>query len=214
MSHVADFFTNTIGAGYSFVLVILFAAMSVFGLIVAFRGKQTMVWLVGLCAFIVGLLGGAMAGLFIFNKLIIMIVMGIAGGIILSLLVKFVKGIGYFIGICALGFFLAFVITSEMYITDTKITEDTMLLFDIVVGVIMGFLAIIHSKHVTVFITAASGGLLAAIGLMASFGYYFSDWKLWLLALAISTAGALFQLKSSDDSQPKKKVNAKHNKKR
>lgn len=115
MSHIVDFFNSRFGAGGGFVTFIIFAAFAVLGGIIAFRGRKAMVWLVSFCALFVGVLAGAMVGLLVFDSFIIMLVMAFLGGAALLLLVKYVKGIGYFIGISTLSFFGIYSYIRDIY---------------------------------------------------------------------------------------------------
>ena len=194
MSHIVDFFTSRFGSGGNIIVGIIFLAMAV----IALRGRQIMVWLVGFCGLCLGILFGAAAGLLIFDSFIIMLITAFAGGMLLLLLVKYVKSIGYFIGIGALGFFIAFTVTSELYIDSTRITENTLLLADLVAAIIMGILAAIQSKYIISVITAAAGGMIASISILALFGKYFADWKMWFLALVIAVFGMVMQVRIYD----------------
>lgn len=198
MSHIVDFFTSRFGAGGNIIVGIIFLAMSIIGILVAIRGRQIMVWLVGVCGLCLGILFGAAAGLLIFDSFIIMLVTAFAGGTLLLLLVKYVKSIGYFIGIGALGFFIAFTVTSELYIDSTRITENTLLLVDLIAAIIMGILAAIQSKYVISVITSAAGGMIASISILAMLGKYFADWKMWVLAMAIAVFGMVMQIRIYD----------------
>ena len=205
MSHIVDFFNSHFGAGSSIIIGIIFTALAIMGAIVAFRGRQAMVWLVSFCAGFVGVIAGAMVGLLVFDSFIIMLLMAFLGGIALMLIVKFIKGVGYFIGISTLSFFLAYIVTSEMYITSTKITEETLLILDLVIGFAGGILSLINSKYVVSVVTSAAGGMISAISILVIFGYYFADWKMWLLALAIAVSGMLVQIRIYDLKPEKKK---------
>ena len=212
MSHLVDFFNTHMGKGGGIVVGFVFFALAVLGFIIAFRGRSAMVWLVGVCAGAVGALAGAMVGLLVFDSLLIMLVMAIAGGTILLLLVKFVKGLGYFIGIGVLGFWLSFIATSEMYSANTKITEQTLLAIDMLVGIIMGLLSAIKSKYIVSIVTSVAGGMITSISLLALFGFYFADWKTWLLAAVVAVAGMMAQIKIYDIKPPQRKPKPKRNK--
>ncbi|MCH5211550.1 MAG: hypothetical protein J1G06_00905 [Oscillospiraceae bacterium] len=218
MSHIVDFFNAHFGVGSSIVINIIFAALAIVGAIVAFRGRQAMVWLVSFCAGAAGVLAGAMTGLLVFDSFIIMLIMAFLGGVALVLLVRFVKGVGYFIGISTLSFFLSYVITSEMYITNAKITESTLLLLDLIIGFAGGIMSLINSKYVVSVVTSAAGGMISSISILVLFGYYFSDWKMWLLALAIAVSGMLVQIKVYDlkpvIKKKQKPVRNKHEKRK
>lgn len=198
MSHIVDFFTSRFGSGGNIIVGIIFLVMSIIGILVAIRGRQIMVWLVGFCGLCLGILFGAAAGLLIFDSFIIMLITAFVGGTLLLLLVKYVKSIGYFIGIGALGFFIAFTVTSELYIDSTRITENTLLLVDLIAAIIMGILAAIQSKYVISVITSAAGGMIASISILAIFGKYFADWKMWALAMAIAVFGMIMQIRIYD----------------
>ena len=212
MSHMVDFFNTHMGKGGGIVAGFVFFALAVLGFIIAFRGRGAMVWLVGVCAAAVGALAGAMVGLLVFDSLLIMLVMAIAGGTILLLLVKFVKSLGYFIGIGVLGFYLSFIVTGEMYSANTKITEQTLLAIDMLVGIIMGLLSAIKSKYIVSVVTSAAGGMITSISLLALFGFYFVDWKTWLLAAVVAVAGMMAQIKLYDIKPPQRKPKPKRNK--
>lgn len=204
MSRVVYFFNSHMSRGGGIIAAFIFFALAVLGIIITFRGRGAMVWLVGVCAAAVGILAGAMAGLLVFDSLIIMLIMAFAGGTILILLVRFVKAVGYFIGIGVLGFVIAYILTSEMYVSNTKITEQTLLAVDILAGLIMGVLSLIRSKYIVSLVTSAAGGMITSISLLALFGFYFADWKTWLLAAVVSIAGMMVQIKMYD-LKPKKK---------
>lgn len=209
MSRVVYFFNSHMSRGGGIIAAFIFFALAVLGIIITFRGRGAMVWLVGVCAAAVGILAGAMAGLLVFDSLIIMLIMAFAGGTILILLVRFVKAVGYFIGIGVLGFVIAYILTSEMYVSNTKITEQTLLAVDILAGLIMGVLSLIRSKYIVSLVTSAAGGMITSISLLALFGFYFADWKTWLLAAVISIAGMMVQIKMYDLKPKKKQRNRK-----
>lgn len=210
MSHVVDFFAGRYGASGNIIVSIIFLAMMILGVVIATHGQGAMIWLVSICGMIVGIMGGAMAGLLIFDSFLLMLLFAAAGGVILLLLVRFVKSFGYFIGIGALGFFLAYTITSEMYTTNTRITENTILLIDMAAGIIMGMLAAIKSKYTVSVITAASGGVIASVSILALFRSYFTDWKTWIIALIIAVAGLAVQIRVYDIKPPEKRKKPKH----
>ena len=212
MSHIVDFFNSHFGAGSSIIIGIIFVALAIMGAIVAFRGRQAMVWLVSFCAGFAGVLAGAMVGLIVFDSFIIMLIMAFLGGIALILLVRFVKGVGYFIGISCLSFLLAYIVTSEMYITNPKITQSTLLILDLIIGFAGGIMSIINSKYIVSAVTSAAGGMISAISILVLFGYYFADWKMWLLALAIAGSGMLVQIKIYDlkPESGKKQKSSRH----
>ena len=212
MSHIVDFFNERLGSAGAVAASFVCFALAVLGFVIAFRGRGAMVWLVSVCASVVGVLAGAMTGLHVFDSLIIMIAMAIAGGTIFLLLVRFVKSLGYFIGIGVLGFFIAFIVTSEMYTANTKVTEQTLLAIDMLAGIIVGLLSAIRSKYMVTIVTSAAGGMITSISLLALFGFYFTDWKTWLLAAAVAVAGMMVQIKVYDIKPPKKKPKPKRNK--
>lgn len=205
MSHVVDFFTGRYGASGNVISGIVFISIAFLGLAIALRGRGAMIWLVSACGLIVGIISGAMIGLLVFDSFILMLVFGFLGGTALLLLVRFVKSVGYFIGIGALGFFLAFSITSEMHLTNTRITENTIMLADLMVGIIMGLLAAAKSKYIVTIITAASGGVIAAISILALLRCYFADWRTWLLAAAIAIGGLVVQVRVYDLAKRERK---------
>lgn len=196
MSHVVDFFFNKFGMGGNVIVCILFVLFAVLGLIIAMKGRQFISVIVGFFAAVIGIIGGAMAGLLIFDSFIIMLICAFVGGILLLLIVKFFDSVGYFIGIGSLAFFIAFTVTSELYISNTRITENTLLLFDIIIGIAVGIIAAVRSNYLVTFITAAAGGMMTAIMFLAVFGVYFADFRMWILAFTIAVLGVLVQLKS------------------
>lgn len=198
MSHIVDFFTRTFGSGGSIIVGIIFIILSVVGILIAVRGRQIMYGLAVFCGLCIGILSGAAAGLLLTNSLIIMIIASFIGGVLLMLLLKYVQALGYFLGIGTLGFLIAFVITSEFYIDSTKITENTLLLIDLIVGIITGVLAAIRSKYVISVITSAAGGMISSISILALFGKYFADWKMWVLAFIIAAFGMVMQIRIYD----------------
>lgn len=210
MSHVVDFFTGRYGASGNIMVSIIFLAMAVLGVVIATHGRGAMIWLVSICGMIVGILGGAMTGLLVFDSFILMLLFAVAGGALLLLLVKFVKSFGYFIGIGALGFFLAFTITSAMYTTNTRITENTILLIDMAAGIVMGLLAAIKSKYIVSVITAGAGGVIASVSILALFRFYFADRKTWIIALMIAVIGMIVQIRIYDIKPTGKRKTPKH----
>lgn len=193
MSHIVDIFTEAFGAGGNVIVGIVFIITALLGVLIALRGKQVMMWIVGFCAAVIGILGGAAFGLLVFDSFIIMLITAFIGGTALLLLVRFVKSLGCFIGMGALGFLIAFIITSELYIDSTRITESTLVFFDLIAGVIVGILAAIRSDFIVTVITAAAGGMITSISVLALFGVYFADWRMWLIAAATAVFGGAVQ---------------------
>lgn len=212
MIHVVDFFTRRFGVGGNVLVALMFLAMAVVGVIIAVRGRGAMVTIVSVCGFLLGLLGGAMVGILCFDSLIAMIVLAAVGGVVLLFTVRNVKSIGYFIGIGSLSWFLAFVITSEMYVTDAKITENTLLFADLVIAVIMGFLAALRSKYTVSVVTSLAGGVMTSISILAMLGNYFADAKTWIIAGVVAVVGFIAQTRVYD-LKPKRNKQ-KHRKKR
>ena len=198
MSHIVDFFNETFGSGGNIIVGIVFIITALLGVLIALRGRHVMNVIVGFCAASVGIVGGAAFGLLVFDSFIIMLITAFIGGTALLLLVKFVKSVGYFIGIGALGFLIAFIVTSEMYIDSTRITESTLVFFDLIAGVILGILAAWRSKYIVTVITAAAGGMIAAISILALFGVYFADWRMWMLAALTAVFGAVVQFRGGE----------------
>ncbi len=196
MIHIIEILFKTFGAGGNIVVGIVFFIMTILGMIIAMRGRRVMTWLVSACGMIIGILAGAMVGIMVFYSFVLMLVFAVIGGVLMLLLLKYLKGLGYFIGIGLLSFFLAFVMTSEMYITNTKITENTLLLIDLVIAVGMGILSVMKSKFFISFITATSGGMITSISVLGLFGYYFSDWKTWTIAILVAALGLYVQIKT------------------
>lgn len=207
MIHVVDFFTRTFGVGGNVLVAFIFFAMAILGVIIAMRGRGAMVWIVSVCGFLVGLFIGAMIGILVFNSLIMMIILASVFGVLLLFGVRTVKSIGYFVGIATLSWFLAFVITSEMNVTGTRITKNTLLFIDMAIGVIMGFLAALRSKYIVTIVTALAGGVMASICTFAIFGSYFADLKMWITAGAVALLGIVVQINTYDikPSKGKKK---------
>ena len=205
MSHVVDFFTSRFGAGGSVMVGIIFIIAALLGILITLRGQQVMVWLVSFFAAASGIMGGAALGLLAFDSFIVMLITAFLGGTALLLLVRFVKSVGYFIGLGVLGFFIAFTITSELYIDSTRITENTLVFFDLLAGFILGILAAVRSKYIVMVITAAAGGLITSISVLALFGVYFADLRMWLSAAVITAAGIFVQLRLNGQSGKKKK---------
>lgn len=207
MIHVVDFFTRTFGVGGNVLVAFIFFAMAILGVIIAMRGRGAMVWIVSVCGFLVGLFIGAMIGILVFNSLIMMIILAAVFSVLLLFGVRTVKSIGYFVGIATLSWFLAFVITSEMNVTGTRITKNTLLFIDMAIGVIMGFLAALRSKYIVTIVTALAGGVMASICTFAIFGSYFADLKMWITAGAVSVLGIVVQINTYDikPSKGKKK---------
>ena len=198
MIHIVDFFTRTFGAGGSIIVAVIFFALAILGVIIAMRGRGAIDRIVGICSWATGTLSGAMLGLLCFNSLILMIILAAVGGVLLLYTVKNNKGIGYFIGIASLGWFLAFVITSEMNITDARFTENTLLFIDLVIGLGLGLLAALRSKYLVSLITAASGGVITAISTLAMIGYYFADTRTWVVSAVVALAGFAVQIHTYD----------------
>lgn len=205
MINVVEFFTRNFGVGGNVLVAVIFLAMAVVGVIIAIRGRGAMVWIVSVCGFIVGILAGAMLGILVFNSLIMMIILAAVGGVLLLYGVRSARSIGYFIGIGTLSWLLSYIVTSEMYVTDTGVNENTLLLIDLAVGVFMGFLAALRSKYIVSLVTAIAGGLLASISTLAIFGSYFADGKTWAIAAGVALLGLMVQIKTYDITPSKKK---------
>lgn len=140
MVRITEFFYQRFAGAGGIVLGIIFFIMAVFGIVVAVNGKRIMAVLVRVVGAAVGILSGAMAGLLLFDSFILMIVFAVIGGFLIALLMRYVRGVVHFIGMSALGFFLAFVVTSEMYTSNTQITESSLLLVDLIIAFAMGIL--------------------------------------------------------------------------
>ena len=117
---------------------------------------------------------------------------------LLLVVVRRFKSIGYFIGVGALGYFLSFMVTSEMKISSDMTNENTLLFLDFVIGVIMGIMAACRSKYITSIITAISGGLISAISALALVESYFADKKMWAMATVIAILGFMYQIRLYD----------------
>lgn len=205
MINVVEFFTHNFGVGGNVLVAFIFLALAVAGVIIAMRGRGAMVWIVSVCGFVVGVLAGAMLGILVFNSLIMMIILAAVGGVLLLYGVRSARSIGYFIGIGTLGWLLSYIVTSEMYIGDSGVNENILLLIDFAVGVFMGFLAALRSKYIVSLVTAIAGGVLAAISTLAIFGSYFADAKTWTIAGAVAVLGLMVQIKTYDIKPVKKK---------
>ncbi len=193
------------GAAGSLVAALVFLALTVLGVIIAMRGRGTMIWLVSVSAFIFGTLTGAMIGMLAFNSIIIMAVLAAVCGVLLVVIVKRLTSVGYFIGIGSLSCFLAFIITSEMYVAGEGVSENTLLFIDLLIGIIMGTLAACRSKYIATFITAISGGVITAISSLALIGFYFADIKTWVIATIIAVVGFFVQVRTYDLTPYKKR---------
>lgn len=198
MINVVEFFTRNLGAGGNVLVAFIFLALAVLGVIIAMRGRGAMIWIVSVCGFVVGILAGAMVGILVFNSLVMMIILAAVGGVLLLYGVRSARSVGYFIGIGTLSWLLAYIVTSEMYVTDAGADENMLLLVDFAVGVFMGFLAALRSKYIVSFVTAIAGGLLASISTLAIFGSYFADAKTWTIAVAVALLGVMVQIKTYD----------------
>ena len=198
MIHVVDFFRRTMGFGGSVLIKLIFALLAFAGSIIAIRGRKAMVWLVSVSAFIFGMLLGAMLGILAFNSIILMIILASVCSVLLLVVVKKFKSIGYFIGVGSLGWFLSFIITSDMNVSSEVANENALLFLDLVIGVIMGFMAACRSKYITSVITAASGGIITAISVLALVESYFADEKMWIIAGMVALAGFIVQIHTYD----------------
>ena len=207
MIHIVDFCRNSMGAAGTAVAAILFLAFSVLGIVIAVRGRGAMIWLVSVCAFLFGLLAGSMIGILVLDSIIAMILLASVFGVMLVVVVKRFKSIGYFIGISTLGWLLSTLITSEMYIAGDKISENSLLFIDLMIGLIMGIMAACRSKYLVSVITAVSGGVITAISSLALIGFYFADIKTWIIAIVVSVFGLSVQIRTYDlaHTKPKKK---------
>lgn len=198
MIHVVDFFRRTMGFGGSVLIKLIFALLAFAGIIIAIRGRKAMVWLVSVSAFIFGMLLGAMLGILVFNSIILMIILASVCSVLLLVVVKKFKSIGYFIGVGSLGWFLSFIITSDMNVSSEVANENALLFLDLVIGVIMGFMAACRSKYITSVITATSGGVITAISVLALAESYFADEKMWIIAGMVALAGFIVQIHTYD----------------
>ncbi|MBR0360663.1 MAG: hypothetical protein IIX21_06110 [Clostridia bacterium] len=205
MIHLVNFCRNTMGAAGTAVAAVLFIIFAVMGVVIAMRGRETMMGVVSVCAFLCGMLLGAMAGILIFNSLIVMIILAAVLSVLLMVVVKYFKSLGYFIGISTLGWVLAFLLTSEMKIAPDGISNNTLLFIDLVVGVIMGIMAASRSKITISLVTAASGAVIAATSSLALIGFYFPDIKTWIIAGIIFVTGMIVQIRIYDLKPVKRK---------
>lgn len=209
MSHIVDLFYNQFGAGGNVMVCALFILCSVLGLLIAMKGRRIISGVVGFFAAVIGITAGAMSGLLIFDSFIIMLAGAFVGGVVLLLIVKFFDSVGYFIGIGSLAFFIAFTVTSELYISNTRITENTLILIDLIIGIIVGIFAAVKSKYLVTIITAAAGGMITSISFLAVCGVYFADFRMWGLAVLIAVIGFIVQSKSGINGGKEHKKNTK-----
>lgn len=205
MIHLVNFCRSSMGAAGTAVSSAIFLALTVLGVVIAIRGRSTMIWLVSVCAFVCGALTGAIIGILAFDSIILMIVLASVCSVLLAVLVRHFKAIGHFLSIGCLGWFLAFVLTSEMNIAGDTMSENTLLFIDLVVGIVMGFMAACRSKFTASFVTAAAGGVIASISALALIGFYFADFKTWILAILIAASGFAVQIHTYDIKPPKPK---------
>lgn len=211
MIRIVDFFTRQLGTGGNVIVAVIFFLLAAGGVVIAMRGRGAMVWLVGVCGFLFGVTAGAMVGLLCFNSLILMVVFAAVGGVLLLYTVKNAKSVGYFIGIGSLSWLLALIITSEFYMSNAKVTENTLLFIDFLIGLFMGILAACRSKYIVSVVTALAGGMITSISTLVILGYYFSDIKTWVLAGMVALAGLAVQIHTYDlrhkTAKPTKKTN-------
>ncbi len=193
------------GAAGTAVAAVLFLVLAVLGVVIAMRGRQTMMGVVSVCAFLCGMLLGAMIGILVFYSLIIMIILSAVFSVLLVVVVKYFKSLGYFIGISTLGWLLAFLLTSEMKIAPDSISNNTLLFIDLAIGIIMGIMAASRSKITISLVTAASGAIITATSSLALVGFYFPDIKTWIIAGAIFVAGMAVQIHIYDLKPVKRK---------
>lgn len=198
MINIINAFRDSLGAAGIIVATIVFLALTIVGVIISMRGRGAMIWLVSVSAFFFGLTLGSMIGILVFNSIIIMAVLGSIFAVLLVVVVRHFKSIGYFIGIGTLGWVLAYTVTSEMYISGGGVSENTLLFIDLVIAVVMGIMAACRSKYIVTFITSASGGIITAISALALLGFYFIDIKTWIIAVAVAVLGMLIQFKTYD----------------
>lgn len=198
MINIINAFRDSLGAAGIIVATIVFLALTIVGVIISMRGRGAMIWLVSVSAFFFGLTLGSMIGILVFNSIIIMAVLGSIFAVLLVVVVRHFKSIGYFIGIGTLGWVLAYTVTSEMYISGGGVSENTLLFIDLVIAVVMGIMAACRSKYIVTFITSASGGIITAISALALLGFYFIDIKTWIIAVAVAVLGMLVQFKTYD----------------
>lgn len=194
MIHIVEFFNHRFGIGGNVLAAIIFLVFAILGVVIAMRGRDAMVGIVGVCGFVCGVLGGAMVGLLCFDSIILMILLASVGGVLLLYTVRNIKSLGYFIGIGSLSWFLSYIITSQMIVTNEAMTDNTLLFIDLVVSVIMGFLAACRSKYIVSVITAISGGVIASICTLAILGFYFADLKTWIIAAIVALSGLSVQI--------------------
>ncbi len=186
------------GAAGTLVAALVFLALTVLGVVIAMRGRGTMIWLVSVSAFIFGTLAGAMIGILAFDSIIIMAVLAAVCGVLLVVVVRRLTSVGYFIGIGTLSWFLAFIITSEMYVAGEGVSENTLLFIALLIAIVMGTLAACRSKYMATFITAVSGGVITAISSLALIGFYFADARTWIIATIIAVLGICVQIRTYD----------------
>ncbi|MBQ3123994.1 MAG: hypothetical protein IJC09_01045 [Clostridia bacterium] len=207
MIHLVNFCRNTMGAAGTAVAAVIFLALTVLGVVIAMKGRETMIWVVSVCALVFGTLAGAMIGILVFNSIIIMIILASICGVLLVFVVKRFKAVGYFIGISSLGWLLAFILTSEMNVAGDTVNENTLLFIDLVIGLVMGILAACRSKFTVSLVTAASGGVITAVSSLALIGFYFPDIKTWIIAGIIFVAGIVVQIRIYDLKPVSRKKN-------
>ncbi len=198
MINIINAFRDSLGAAGIIFATLVFLTLTIIGVIIAIRGRGTMIWLVSVSAFVFGLTLGSMIGILVFDSIILMVILGSLFAVLSVVVVRYFKSVGYFIGIGSLGWVLAYTVTSEMYVAGEGMNENTLLFIDLVIALVMGVMAACRSKYIVTFITAASGGIITAISSLALIGFYFVDIKTWIIAIAVAVFGMVVQFKTYD----------------
>ena len=93
---------------------IAFIIITAIGIGITLRGRSTMIWIVSVCSFWSGAIGGAMVGILAFDSIILMIILAAVFAVLMVVVVHHFRSIGYFIGIASLGWLLCRILTSNI----------------------------------------------------------------------------------------------------
>ena len=203
MINILNFCCNYMGNFGIVIAKIAFIIITAIGVGIAIRGRGTMMWIVSVCSFWFGAIGGAMIGILAFNSIILMIILAAVFAVLMVVVVHHFRSIGYFIGISSLGWLLCRMLVTNIS-SDVTLSDNILLFLTLVVALVMGIMAACRSKYIITFITSISGGVIASMGLLAVFGAYFTDIKTWIVAAVFAAIGIIVQF-SIYDLRPSKK---------
>ena len=181
---------DTVFGSIAFVIVLIIALLHCF---LGYKLQKVWITVVG---FFVGLvLGSVISGFTIGSKVkpFVIVLIGLAAGIIIGFVAFKLYTAGVFIWIAGLTFVMVTRLFTEKY-------ETVAIVVGIVAAILFGILAVVFMRSVIIALTAINGGFTAVTMLMEKINF---DGKIWILimALVLTALGMAVQFMTTKDKK-------------